>query len=201
LTLVRDGREKTLDVELGERSWEGGGFPGNFEFLERFGDEEFMEHFGERMERLGERFEELLDCDGEDCDFRFRSFGRICDDDDCEDFRFIWAGRPVLGVQLVDTTPELREHLGSAPGVGILIGKVIKGTPAETADIRVGDLIVAVDGEEISSAAELRRALRDKPGTTFLIDVIREGRALSLSVSIPEANYVEPDAAPALLRS
>ena len=40
---------------------------------------------------------------------------------------FRWGSRPKLGVQLVATTPELREHLGGGRDRGVLVGKVMSG--------------------------------------------------------------------------
>jgi hypothetical protein len=121
---------------------------------------------GQLGERLGERFADP-DVWGRSWSFRQRS-------------------RPRLGVQLVQPTPELREHLGGDGEVGLLVSKVIADTPAEEAGIRVGDLIVAVDGEEIAGTGELRRALRERVGETFPIDVVRDGRPAVITVTLPE---------------
>ena len=94
--------------------------------------------------------------------------------------------RPLLGVQIVDTTPELREHLGGSADAGILVGKVMEGMPAEEAGLAVGDLIVAVNGESIGGTGNLRKALAENAGTTMTIDVIRDGRRLAISVFVPE---------------
>ena len=41
--------------------------------------------------------------------------------------------RPLLGVQIVETTPELRAHLGGSADAGILVGKVMDEMPAKEA--------------------------------------------------------------------
>jgi serine protease Do len=94
--------------------------------------------------------------------------------------------RPKLGVQLTTATPELREHLGAGPDEGVLVSKVLSGTPAEHADIRVGDLIVAVDGEPVRSARDLIAALSDKDGETIDVEIVRDGRRTGVSVTLPE---------------
>ena len=98
----------------------------------------------------------------------------------------VFGQRPKLGVQLVQATPELREHLGGEDDTGVLVGKVLKGMPAEHAGIQVGDLITAVDGEPVSSAGEIIEALRDKSGETVVIDLIRDGRPMSFDVELPK---------------
>ena len=94
--------------------------------------------------------------------------------------------RPRLGVQLVGTTPELREHLGGRSEAGVLVGKVMKGMPAEMAGIRVGDLIEAVNGTTIEDVEDLIRALEDHEEGELRLDVIREGRSQSIDVVLPE---------------
>jgi C-terminal processing protease CtpA/Prc len=94
-------------------------------------------------------------------------------------------GRPLLGVQLVEVTDELREHLGGRDGEGVLVSKVVSGSPAEDAGIRVGDLIVGLDGDDVGSVGDLRQGLSGKQGETFDVDVIRDGRPESVRVTIP----------------
>jgi membrane-associated protease RseP (regulator of RpoE activity) len=85
--------------------------------------------------------------------------------------------RAYLGVSLVDLTGELREHFGAPKDTGLLVSSVEDGSPAEKAGIRVGDIIVSIDGKDVESAGELRRGLREKKdGDTVRVEVLR-GRA------------------------
>ncbi|HEX5044495.1 MAG TPA: PDZ domain-containing protein [Candidatus Polarisedimenticolaceae bacterium] len=102
-----------------------------------------------------------------------------------------WGGRPRLGVQLVETTPELREHLGGGRDRGVLIGKVMTGKPAEKAGIKVGDLLVQVDGSDISDSGELVEALGDKDGKTVDIELVRDGKTMHVQVPLPAAEEDE----------
>jgi membrane-associated protease RseP (regulator of RpoE activity) len=82
--------------------------------------------------------------------------------------------RAFLGVSLVDLTPELREYFGTAKDSGVLVGSLEDNGPAEKAGVRVGDIITSVDGKEIASTFELRKALKDKKGgETVRLDVLR----------------------------
>ena len=103
-----------------------------------------------------------------------------------------WGQKPRLGVQLVETTPELRKHLGGSEEAGVLVSKVLSGLPAQKAGLQVGDLIVAVDEEPVATSGELVLALRDKVGQTFSIEVVRDGRTRNIEVTIPEPEP-EPD--------
>lgn len=85
--------------------------------------------------------------------------------------------RAYLGVQTVDLTAELRDHLGAPKDSGVMVGSVEDGSPADKAGLKVGDIVVAVDGKDIESASALRLALRGKKdGDTVRVEVLR-GRA------------------------
>jgi predicted metalloprotease with PDZ domain len=90
---------------------------------------------------------------------------------------FFGGKRAYLGVSLVDLTDELREHLGAPKDTGILVSSVEDASPAGKAGIRVGDIIVSVDGKDVESSGDLRRGLREKKeGDTVRVEVMR-GRA------------------------
>ena len=55
-------------------------------------------------------------------------------------------------------------------------------TPAEHADIRVGDLIVAIDDVPVAESSEIILELSDKDGRTFPVQVIRDGRARTIEI-------------------
>lgn len=102
--------------------------------------------------------------------------------------------RAWLGVSLTDLTPELREHFGSGD-TGVMVGSIAAGSPAAKAGVRVGDIIVAVDGTDVASPRDLRRALRDKKaGGSVRLDLVR-GRSRQTVV----ATLVEHES-PAMFR-
>jgi S1-C subfamily serine protease len=80
-----------------------------------------------------------------------------------------------------------REHgLGEAPGIGIL--QVVPGSPAERAGVRVGDVLVSIEGTRVTSVAELQRLLsRAEVGTTMTVDVVRGGQRIPLLVALSAA--------------
>ncbi|HEX2833754.1 MAG TPA: PDZ domain-containing protein [Thermoanaerobaculia bacterium] len=82
--------------------------------------------------------------------------------------------RAYLGVSLVDISSELREHLGATKDAGVLVESVADGSPAEKAGVKVGDIIVGIDGKDVKSSGELRAALRDKKeGDSVRVEVQR----------------------------
>ncbi|HJL16879.1 MAG TPA: trypsin-like peptidase domain-containing protein [Sandaracinaceae bacterium LLY-WYZ-13_1] len=87
--------------------------------------------------------------------------------------------RPWIGVQFQALTPELASAfaLGDRGRAGALIADVVSGGPAERSGLRPGDVVVEVDGEPVSEARDLLRAvLRHDVGSNVGLEVIRAGR-------------------------
>ena len=81
-----------------------------------------------------------------------------------------------LGVQLKPRTDG---------GNGALVSEVEAGSAAATAGIRVGDVVVAVDGERISGQAGLVATIRDlAPGDTTKVSVVRDGDPVDVAVVV-----------------
>jgi serine protease Do len=100
--------------------------------------------------------------------------------------------RRTLGVQLVETTPELREHLGGSETEGVLVSKVLAGQPAAAAGIEVGDLILEIAGTPVATVAELRSALAAVAGTRLTVQLARKGRRRSIEVILPNPDDLKP---------
>ena len=64
-----------------------------------------------------------------------------------------------LGIETADMTPDLVKKLGAASLDGALIAAVQSGSPAEKGGLREGDIVLALNGHAIRSAAELRARL------------------------------------------
>ena len=173
LDVIRDGDRRTVTAELGERDDWIGVFGHGFdsEAWEHLGDMAFdSEALEHQMEMLREHLQNM--------EFDLPRFEH-------RDW-FRGASRPRLGVQLVQPTAELREHLGGSGDAGVLVSRVLPDTPAETSDVRVGDLIVAVDGSPVGDAGDVRDALRHKSGETIELELIRDQQPMTLDVFLPE---------------
>jgi S1-C subfamily serine protease len=79
-----------------------------------------------------------------------------------------------LGVDITTLTPALREQYGFTPTAGVVVLDVVSGSPASKAGFVQGDVIVAVDGTAVSSAASLQSMIeKDKSGQSVQIAFYR----------------------------
>ncbi|MGY4707543.1 Do family serine endopeptidase [Candidatus Bipolaricaulota sp. J31] len=91
--------------------------------------------------------------------------------------------RAWLGVYIQDLTPQLAAQFGVEPGSGVLVSDVIPGSPAEKAGIQRGDIITAVDGKSVHNTNELQlEIMYRRPGDEVTVDLIREGKTLTVQV-------------------
>jgi S1-C subfamily serine protease len=60
--------------------------------------------------------------------------------------------------------------------------------PAADSDLETGDLITGIDGESVGQMQDLRaRILAIEPGTTVVLDVLRDGEQLQIEVTLGSA--------------
>lgn len=118
--------------------------------------------------------------------------GKVVTDDfrelvDVMPFEHLFGKRAYLGVSLIDLTDELREHYGAAKNAGILVGSVEENGPAAKAGVRVGDIVLSVDGKEVESSSDLRKALADKKeGDSVRVEVLRGRSRQTLIAAVAE---------------
>jgi thiol-disulfide isomerase/thioredoxin len=87
-------------------------------------------------------------------------------------------GRPWLGV-------DLSMPAGGAAVKGVVARHVFRTSPAERAGLRDGDVMVRVAGRSVNRPADVIAALRvRRPGDTLQVDVERQGRASTVSVTL-----------------
>jgi len=92
-----------------------------------------------------------------------------------------------LGVIIQDVTRELAESFRMKRPRGALIAKVLPKSPAEQADLEVGDVILSYNGQELANSAALPPLVGaspvDKPAR---MGVIRDGKRIEVEVKIGE---------------
>ncbi len=104
-------------------------------------------------------------------------------------------GRIAVQVSRLPMTPELAEDLG-LPGVsGVLVSTVDDG-PAKDAGIKPGDVITEFNGVQVGTSGELvERVMRTRPGTTVPVEIYRDKKAMTLSVTVAELDLEAEQAA------
>ncbi|HEY1066931.1 MAG TPA: trypsin-like peptidase domain-containing protein [Pirellulales bacterium] len=95
--------------------------------------------------------------------------------------------RAWLGVALDDVTPELDStlKLGGRPGAVVL--ELVVNTPAQRAGLKPRDVIVSWNGQNVSSATDLRlKVARTEIQSLAQIEVLREGKPEKFLVTVVE---------------
>ena len=179
LGVVREGALREISVELGDR-------PSRMEALAyRLGPEirarmeEAREHLGEAREHLREYRERLRECVIE-VEEQAGAEG--------EKRRIVIAhgGRGRMGVRLQGLSEQLGDYFGIEDGRGALVASVRDGSPAATAGVSAGDVIVQVGASNIESTGDVARAVRSAEAGPLEVRLVRRGQERTLTVILPE---------------
>jgi serine protease Do len=93
-----------------------------------------------------------------------------------------------LGIWLQNINREIVTQFG-LPGetTGSLIFQVEKGSPAEEAGFRSGDIIYEIDGESVSASSDVSRIISSKrPGEEVTVKIYRDKQPVTIKVTIGE---------------
>lgn len=91
-----------------------------------------------------------------------------------------------IGVGVQEMTREIAESF-KLPGTtrGALITEVFRGTPADRGGMKVGDVLVAVDGKTVTDSATMLNLIAAlTPGSQAVLRVMRETREIDLRVTV-----------------
>jgi len=95
--------------------------------------------------------------------------------------------RGQLGVYVQAVTEDLAQSLGLKEARGVIVSSVQKGSAAERAGLRQGDVITAVNGNAVNDANELRNLVAStQPGSDVTLTIVRDGREQQLKVTLGE---------------
>jgi S1-C subfamily serine protease len=111
--------------------------------------------------------------------------------------------RPALAMYTIPITPELADQLGLAADSGLLIVQVVAGGSADRAGLRGGteraylgnipimvggDLIVAIDGQEVQDQQDLSQVMNNhRAGDTVRLTIYRGKKKMDVNVVLGEA--------------
>lgn len=104
------------------------------------------------------------------------------------------SGKPEIGVSVYDREISNFGFIQSTRSIsGAKIAAVGSGTAAAKAGLQVGDIIVGLDGESVTSVSVLRTLLADhRSGDTVRLTVSRDGRRLEVSLTLDEYEPSDP---------
>ena len=104
--------------------------------------------------------------------------------------RLIAQGRVVrgwLGIGIQELTDELAAQFGVKPDDGVLVGNVMKDSPAEKAGLKTGDVILQFNAAKIANVRQLQREVAQSPiNAPATLKVLREKQSLTLTVVLGE---------------
>jgi len=95
--------------------------------------------------------------------------------------------RGQLGVVVQAVTEEIAQSLGLKDVRGVIVGSVQRGSAAEKAGLKQGDVITAFNGANVNEANELRNLVAaTQPGTDVTLKLLRDGREQEVKVTVGE---------------
>jgi serine protease DegQ len=90
-----------------------------------------------------------------------------------------------LGIVIQDLTPELAKGLGTTQSEGAVITQIEPDSPADKAGVRVGDVVVEVNGHHVRSSADLRNRIGlVRVGERVELVVYRDGKRKTINARV-----------------
>jgi len=98
-----------------------------------------------------------------------------------------WEKRKYIGVYMESLNKEMLEFFGVKEESGLLVNRLTKDGPAEKAGIKVGDIVVRVNGKKVDTVGGLSELIQDsKKGDKVKLEIIRDKKPLTLEVEVSE---------------
>ena len=93
--------------------------------------------------------------------------------------------RGYLGIAPLNLTPVIASEIGVPVQEGIIVARVVKGSDAQSAGLRGGDVIVAMDNQPIRNTGDLSRFLLDhSPGQRISVRLFRGATELETEATL-----------------
>jgi serine protease Do len=102
---------------------------------------------------------------------------------------FHWGGGGYIGVQLSELTDQLGDYFGVADGEGVLITGVSEDSPAEKAGLLAGDVITAVNDNEVSDYGQVKEIVSEsEEGDKLAVTIVRGKKVQKVEVIVEESD-------------
>src|SRR5690606_20105988 len=90
-----------------------------------------------------------------------------------------------IGIEAQDITPELAESFRLKYAHGSLIAGVLRGSPAERAGLRPGDILLEIDGREVTDSSSMLNLITGlKPQKKVVLKIAREEKEVGVPIVI-----------------
>jgi S1-C subfamily serine protease len=97
------------------------------------------------------------------------------------------VSRPYLGIESTTVTPSIAAAYSLPREDGVVIVRVLAGTPAQRAGLQADDIIFGINDEAVRDSTEFTKALaRFKPGETITLKINRGGNETTVQVTLGE---------------
>ena len=94
---------------------------------------------------------------------------------------------PWIGVLLAPLNATIAERLGIDREDGVVVLRVIEGSPADTAGVERGDVVLQVSGEAVETVQDVVDAVGGmSPGDTVTVTVLRDGDEMDIDIVVGE---------------
>ena len=113
------------------------------------------------------------------------------------DLTFALGNSRRIGVSTMALTKQLADYFGITGGRGVLITSVTEDSPAAKAGVRAGDVVTAVDGEQVDSSGDLSRIINRKKEGDVTLTIIRNKSQQTIRVTPKEGVGFTGTATPA----
>ena len=91
------------------------------------------------------------------------------------------------GLMIENLTPQLGDYFGAKNGHGVLVRSVEKGSRAEKAGFRAGDVIVRVGKEPVHDSGDFSHAMQSqRAGGPVSVGIIRDKKEQTITLTLPE---------------
>ncbi|HJP99156.1 MAG TPA: DegQ family serine endoprotease [Rhodanobacteraceae bacterium] len=98
-----------------------------------------------------------------------------------------YVSRGMIGVQIQNVTEAIAKSSGLKEAQGAMVAEVQPDGPAAKAGLKIGDVITGFDGHKVYDSAQLPPVVAmTPPGTEATIDIIRDGKPMTLKVKVGE---------------
>jgi serine protease Do len=94
-----------------------------------------------------------------------------------------------IGVRTQTISPTLATGLGLPRQSGVVVSDVLPGSPAASAGVRMGDIVLSLEGKAMDNSRQLQVNLyRHQAGESVRLEVLRDGQTMAMSIIMRERN-------------